>query len=89
MKRLKLHDMEPPRLLTEIETAHLLGLGPSEFCRRAKELEERGLPKRDALFGKRDRKAIELWLDQHFGLAPGRTFGPDDADVMARIARMG
>lgn len=89
MRRIKLHEMEPPRLLTEIETAHLLGLGPSEFSRRVKELEERGLPKRDALFGKRDRKAIELWLDGLFGLAAAKGFGPGDIDVMARIERMG
>ena len=57
------------RLLSEAETAQLLAMSPSEFSRRSKELEaELGLPKRHPVLKRRDRIAIELWLDAIFGV---------------------
>ena len=60
---------DKPRLLSEAATARLLAMSPSEFCRRAKELErDLGLPKRHPVLKRRDRIAIEVWLDQLFGV---------------------
>lgn len=33
-RRARLQDIEPPRLITEAECAHLLGLSASDFYRR-------------------------------------------------------
>lgn len=68
-RRIRLMDVEPPRLLTEAETAHLLGMSASEFSRASADLEaQRGLPRRHPVLHKRDRHAIHRWLDREFGL---------------------
>ncbi len=67
-RRVRLHEVEPPRLLTEAEVAHLLGMSSAELSRRHEELEQRGMPRRHPILGKRDRHALHLWLDREFGL---------------------
>jgi hypothetical protein len=69
MARTQLPDVEPPRLLSESETAHHLGMSPSAFCRRAAGLEQLGLPKRHPILKRRDRIAIDGWLDGLFGVS--------------------
>ena len=62
-------DAEQSRLLSETATAQFLAMSPSEFCRRSKELEDKlGLPKRHPILKRRDRVALEIWLDQIFGV---------------------
>ena len=84
--RLRLHQFEPPRLITENETAHLLGMAVSTFSRRASELEAIGLPTRHPVLGRRDRIAIQHWLDRLSGLAQSPV---DVNDVLTqRLAAM-
>ena len=59
----------PPRGLTVEESAGYLGLGQTEFNRLLPRLEAEGFPKPDKLTGRRDRKAIENWMDVRAGLA--------------------
>ncbi len=67
-------DKEPPRLISESETAYYLGMSNSEFSRRAAELEKAlGLPPRHPALGKRDRIAIDMWIDELFGVGRERT----------------
>lgn len=69
-KRIRLTDVEPPRLINETETAHYLGMSIYEFSRRSEELETKlGLPKAHPVLGRRDRFAIDQWLDKLFGAA--------------------
>ena len=51
--------VDPSRLFTEAETAHLLGMTPCSFSRRASQLEdELGMPRRHPVLKRRDRVAI-------------------------------
>jgi hypothetical protein len=62
-------DVEPPRLINETETAHHLGMSVSEFSRRSKEFEKKlGMPPRHPVLGKRDRVAIDQWLNGLFAV---------------------
>jgi hypothetical protein len=57
------------RLITEAETAQLLGMSASAFSRRASEFEdELGMPRRHPMLKRRDRVAINNWLDQVFSV---------------------
>ncbi len=58
----------PPRGLTCEESAGYIGLGMTEFNRLLPRLEAAGYPKIDPLTGRRDRKAIENWMDVRAGL---------------------
>lgn len=71
-RRIRLQDVDPPRLLTEAEVAYHLGLSAAEFSRRAGELERLGLPRRHPILNKRDLKSINAWLDGEFGLGACR-----------------
>jgi len=60
---------DPPRLITEAETAHLLGMTPCSFSRKASQLEdELGMPPRHPILKRRDGVAIHGWLDQVFSV---------------------
>ena len=59
----------PPRGLTDDESGGVIGLGPTAFNRLLPRLEAEDFPKRDSLTGRRDRKAIEHWMDVRAGLA--------------------
>lgn len=87
MKRIRLMDVEPPRLITERETAHLLGLSTSELSRLAPDLETRGMPRRHPVLQRRDARALHQWLDREFGLQ-----SPAEArrqTVLERLAGLG
>ncbi len=71
----------PPRGLIESESAGVLGLGMTEYTRLLPRLEAEGFPKRDPLTGRRDRKAIENWMDVRAGLAQDGS----DNGLMAKI----
>ena len=58
----------PPRGLIDHETASYIGLGMPEFSRKLPQLEAEGFPKPDRVTGRRDRKAIDAWLDARSGL---------------------
>ena len=58
----------PPRGLIDHETASYIGLGMTEFSRKLPQLEAEGFPKPDPVTGRRDRKAIDAWLDARSGL---------------------
>ncbi len=60
---------DPPRGLIDYESAGYIGLGQSEFSRVLPQLEAEGFPKPDPVTGRRDRKAIDAWLDARSGLA--------------------
>ncbi len=59
----------PPRGLIDHETAGYIGLGPSEYSRMLPQLEAEGFPKLDPITGRRDRKAVDAWMDARSGLA--------------------
>ncbi len=59
----------PPRGLIDHETAGYIGLGMTEFSRKLPQLEAEGFPKPDPVTGRRDRKAIDAWMDARGGLA--------------------
>ncbi len=59
----------PPRGLIDYETAGYIGLGQSEFSRVLPQLEAEGFPKPDPVTGRRDRKAVDIWMDARSGLA--------------------
>jgi hypothetical protein len=55
------------RLITDAETALLLGMDPSTFSRKAPQLEdELGMPRRHPVLKRRDRVALHNWLDHQF-----------------------
>ncbi len=58
----------PPRGLIEHEAAGYVGLGPTEFHHLLPELEAEGFPRPDPVTGRRDRKAIDAWMDARGGL---------------------
>ncbi len=58
----------PPRGLIDHETAGYIGLGMTEFSRKLPQLEAEGFPKPDPVTGRRDRKAIDAWMDARSGL---------------------
>ena len=69
VKRNRLMNIEPPRLMSEAETAHHLGMSASEFSRRAPLFEhELAMPRRHPLLKRRDRVAIDQWLNEVFGV---------------------
>jgi len=75
-------DVEPPRLISETETAHHLGMSPSEFSRRAPELEQTlGMPRRHPVLRKRDRVALDQWLNRLFAVKDG---SPTVIDLVRR-----
>jgi hypothetical protein len=52
---------DAPRLITEAETAHLLGMTPWSFSRKASQLEdELGMPRRHPMLKRRDRVASTI-----------------------------
>jgi hypothetical protein len=59
----------PPRGMTEADVAGYLGRSPTWFQEHVAALEAAGFPQRLPLIGTRDRKAVDLWLDQQGGLA--------------------
>jgi hypothetical protein len=60
---------DPSRLITEAETAHLLGMTAWSFSRKAFQLEdELGMPRRHPVLKRRDRVAINKWLDNLFSV---------------------
>jgi hypothetical protein len=60
---------DQPRLISETETALLLGMTPCTFSRKASQLEdELGMPRRHPMLKRRDRVAINNWLDQVFSV---------------------
>jgi hypothetical protein len=60
---------DPPRLITEAETARLLGMTPCSFSRKAPQLEdELGMPRRHPMLKRRDRVAMHNWLDNLFSV---------------------
>jgi hypothetical protein len=57
------------RLITEAETAHLLGMTPCSFSRKPSQLENKlGLPRRHPMLKKRDRVAIHNWLNHLYSV---------------------
>jgi hypothetical protein len=73
-KRARLMDSEPPRLMSEAETAHHLAMSVSEFSRQAGTLErDLGMPKRHPVLKRRDRVAIDHWLNRVFGIGARAT----------------
>ena len=58
----------PPRGLIAYESAGYIGLGESEFSRVLPQLEAEGFPKPDPVTGRRDRKAVDIWMDARSGL---------------------
>lgn len=60
--------------MTEAETAHHLAMSVSDFSRKATEWEkDLGMPRRHPVLCKRDRVAIDQWLDGLFGVDPKTT----------------
>ena len=57
------------RFLDESEVAHYLGMGNSTFRRKRAGLEFLGFPQRHPIVKKRDRRAIDDWLDRISGLS--------------------
>ncbi len=86
-RRVRLSDVEPPRLITDAETAHVLGMTPAELCRRQDELERIGMPKRHAVLGKRDARALHQWLEREFGLSSPQAAARQT--VLARLEALG
>jgi hypothetical protein len=61
--------IDQSRLITEAETARLLGMTPCTFSRKAPQLEdELGMPRRHPVLKKRDRVAMNNWLDQVYSV---------------------
>ena len=58
----------PPRGLTDADCASYLGRSPTWFAQHLSELEAAGFPERLPLIGTRDRRAVDLWLDEQGGL---------------------
>ena len=57
------------RLMSEADTARHLNMSPSEFSRRCGEFEKKlGMPVRHPVLCKRDRVAIDQWLNRIFGV---------------------
>jgi hypothetical protein len=57
------------RLITEADTAHLLGMTPCTFSRKASQLEdELGMPRRHPILKRRDRVALNDWLDNIYSV---------------------
>ncbi len=84
--RRRLWDYESPRGITAGEAAHLLGISESTFKTILPDLERAGFPKQDSLTGRRDKKAIDLWLDRRAGIAsPLAVDQGDDGDLGARL----
>ncbi len=59
---------DTPRGLIDYESAGYIGLGPTDFSRVLPQLEAEGFPKPDPVTGRRDRKAIDAWMDARGGL---------------------
>ena len=59
---------DTPRGLIDYESAGYLGLGPTDFSRVLPQLEAEGFPKPDPVTGRRDRKAVDAWMDARSGL---------------------
>ena len=59
-----------PRIWTEEETAHRLGMSVATFRKRLQDLQCAGLPARDSLLDGYDSAAVELWLDRRAGIMP-------------------
>ncbi len=64
---------EPPRVLTQAETAGYIGKSPSWLSEHLPELEAMGFPKPVPFLDGYDRAAVDSWLDRLGGLAPGDT----------------
>ena len=60
-----------PRWITDTETAGYMGLGGSAFKDLLPKLYAAGFPQPDGLTGRRDWKAIEVWMDERSGLQCG------------------
>jgi hypothetical protein len=58
----------PPRGMTDADCAGYIGRSTTWFAEHVSELEAAGFPKRLPLIGTRDRKAVDLWLDEQGGL---------------------
>jgi len=64
-------DSVESRLITDAEAARLLGMYPTTFSRKAAKLEdELGMPRRHPMLKKRDRVAMNNWLDQVYSVDP-------------------
>jgi hypothetical protein len=75
------------RLITEAETAHLLGMTPCSFSRKASQLEdELGMPRRHPILKRRDRVALNDWLDKVFSV--GRKAATVSDLVRKRMAEL-
>jgi hypothetical protein len=80
--------MTIPRLITDAETAHLLGMSPWSFSRKAPELEAQlGMPRRHPILKRRDRVALNDWLDKVFSV--GRRPTSVSELVRTRMAELG
>ncbi len=75
---------DTPRGLIDYESAGYIGLGPTDFSRVLPQLEAEGFPKPDPVTGRRDRKAIDAWMD-----ARGRLTGEEyDGGLGQRLKAM-
>ena len=87
-RRTRFSDIALPRLLNEDETAHYLGMSRSDYGSRIADLEDKHcFPRRHTLLNKRDRHAIDAWLDSEFGISEKNAML--DAQINARIGAMG
>lgn len=82
--RLKFKEIEPPRMLSEEDAAHYLGIGASTFSTMKRKLEKLGFPRQDPALNRRDRNAIDRWLDVRAGLLGKNE--PEQAAVSGVIA---
>ncbi len=87
-RRTRFSEIAAPRLLNEEETAHYLGMSRTDFGNRISDLEKlHYFPRRHTLLNKRDRRAIDAWLDSEFGISEKNAML--DAQINARIGAMG
>ncbi len=100
-RRVRLQEVERPRLVTVTELAYYLGLSPNALSAKQPTLREAGMPQPDPLLGLWDLVAIDAWLDlRRRSTAQARLYGrlgldapPDpaqaDEDLDSRIASYG
>ncbi len=62
-RRIRLQEVQRPRLVTQGEMVYYLGMSPNRFADQAAALKAAGLPQPDPLFGLWDLDAIDRWLN--------------------------
>ena len=62
--RPRLHEVAPPRMVTQGELAWHFGLSVTAFAEKLPALEAEGFPRPDPLLNRYDLRAVDAWMDQ-------------------------